>query len=88
MGCFKANVQNGLELESDIDFSKYDVFFVGEFHGVYGVPEIKLALIKYLNKNLIRDVHVKRFPFVIIYKIESATVIILSVHHTHRNPKY
>jgi len=40
------------------------------------------------NKNLIRDVHVKRFPFVIIYKIESATVIILSVHHTHRNPKY
>jgi len=52
MGCFKANVQNGLELESDIDFSKYDVFFVGEFHGVYGVPEIKLALIKYLNKNL------------------------------------
>ncbi len=40
------------------------------------------------NKNLIRDVQIDRFPFVIIYKIESDTVIILSVHHTRKNPKY
>ncbi len=40
------------------------------------------------NKNLMRDVLVKRFPFVIIYKIESDTVVILSVHHTHKEPEY
>ena len=49
-GCFKADAKNNLELNTDIDFSKYDVFFVGELHGVYGMSEIKLALIQYLNR--------------------------------------
>ena len=48
-GCFKAGSNGGLQLETNIDFSKYNAFFVGEFHGVYGVSEVKLALIKYLN---------------------------------------
>jgi len=50
-GCFKSKPDNDIELQTDIDFSRYNTFFVGEFHGVYGVSEIKLALIKYLNKN-------------------------------------
>jgi len=49
-GCFKASESGGLELETDIDFDGSDVFFLGEFHGVYGVSEVKLALIKYLNR--------------------------------------
>ncbi len=49
-GCFKLNAQSDLQLETSINFSKYNAFFVGEFHGVFGVPEVKLALIKYLNQ--------------------------------------
>ena len=48
-GCFYANSNNELELETNVDFSKCDAFFLGEFHGVYGISEIKLALVKYLN---------------------------------------
>ncbi len=56
-GCFKTETDNSLSLETNIDFSKYDAFFVGEFHGVYATPEIKLALIKYVNQhNGITDV--------------------------------
>ncbi len=52
-GCFKTATDNTLELsiDSNIRFDKYDAFFLGEFHGVYGVSEVKLALLKYLNKN-------------------------------------
>lgn len=48
-GCFKAEADNTVSFETNIDLSRYDAFFVGEFHGVYGVPEIRLATIKYLN---------------------------------------
>ncbi len=52
-GCFKTTADQTLELSVDtnVDLSKYDAFFFGEFHGVYGTSEVKLALIKYLNKN-------------------------------------
>ena len=40
-----------LTIDSNIKFSNYDAFFLGEFHGVYGVSEVKFALLKYLNKN-------------------------------------
>jgi len=50
-GCFKINAVNGPTLETNIDFRDYNAFFFGEFHGVYGVSEIKLALIKYLNQH-------------------------------------
>ncbi len=49
-GCFKLNPQSDLQLETTHDFSRYNAFFVGEFHGIKGVPEVKLALIKYLNQ--------------------------------------
>jgi len=39
------------------------------------------------NKELIRDVQIGRFPYVIIYKIEAERVIILSVHNTHKKPR-
>ena len=56
-GCFKMGTDNSVSLETNIDFSKYDAFFVGEFHGVFATPEIKLALIKYVNQhNGITDV--------------------------------
>ncbi len=52
-GCFNPSAGNTLELSVDtsINLSKYDAFFFGEFHGVYGTSEVKLALIKYLNTN-------------------------------------
>lgn len=50
-GCFVAHPGNSVELVTTINFNNTNVFFIGEFHGVYGVPEIKLAMIKYLNKN-------------------------------------
>jgi len=50
-GCFKPIANNEIELETNIDFSDYNAFFLGEFHGVYGISEIKLALIKYLNQH-------------------------------------
>ncbi len=48
-GCFKGNDLSDMELESNADFSSYNTFFVGEFHGIYSTSEIKLALIKYVN---------------------------------------
>ena len=52
-GCFKTTPDNTLELSVDtnVNLSRYDAFFFGEFHGVYGTSEVKLALIKYLNRN-------------------------------------
>lgn len=49
-GCFKRNTDSTLTLETNIDCSHYDVLFLGELHGVYGVSEIKLALVKHLHK--------------------------------------
>lgn len=40
------------------------------------------------GRNLIRDVKLKRFPFVIIYKVEAERVVILSVHNTNKYPRY
>ena len=50
-GCFKVSNNNELTFATDIDFSRYNAFFLGEFHGVYGVSEVKLAFIKHLNRN-------------------------------------
>ena len=52
-GCFKAAPGKSLELtvDTNCNLSNYDAFFFGEFHGVYGTSEVKLALIKYLNAN-------------------------------------
>jgi mRNA-degrading endonuclease RelE of RelBE toxin-antitoxin system len=72
------NAQPGLGLAflKEIE-NKYDAISKNPF--AYGYID---------NKNLVRDVLVKRFPFVIIYKVESDSVVILSVHHTHKIPKY
>ena len=35
----------------------------------------------------LRDVKLKRFPFVIIYEISAENVYVYSVHHTSRLPK-
>ena len=38
------------------------------------------------SKCILRDVSLYRFPFVVIFKVESESVIILSVHNTHKKP--
>lgn len=47
-GCIRADNIDGAELTAPFDLSDASIFFVGEFHGEPDVPEIKLALIKYL----------------------------------------
>jgi hypothetical protein len=49
-GCFKKDADSIPYLETTIDLKSYDAFFLGEFHGIYGVSEVKLALTKHLNK--------------------------------------
>ena len=72
------DIQKGLGLE-----------FLEEIEKVYAsISKNPFAYSFIDNKNLIRDVQIDRFPFVIIYKIESDTVVILSVHHTRKKPKY
>ena len=38
------------------------------------------------DRCILRDVVLTRFPYLIIFKIESESVIIISVHNTHRKP--
>lgn len=38
------------------------------------------------EQKIIRDIKVKRFPFVVIYKINPGAVLIISVHHTNKQP--
>ena len=39
-----------------------------------------------IRKNNRRYCPMKRFPFVIVYEIESRKIIVYAVFHTHRNP--
>jgi plasmid stabilization system protein ParE len=41
-----------------------------------------------IRKGSLREVLVKRFPYVVVYKINQNLVTIMSVFHTSRNPKY
>lgn len=40
-----------LALDMDFKHPEKNVFFLGEFHGIRGTPEIRLALIKYLQQH-------------------------------------
>lgn len=40
------------------------------------------------SKKTLRDVAIPRYPFVIIFWVDSTTVYILSVHHTSKQPEY
>ena len=39
------------------------------------------------NQNKLRDIKLKRFPFIIIFEISGDTVLVYSVHHTSRKPR-
>jgi|SRR5260221_957912 plasmid stabilization system protein ParE len=39
------------------------------------------------DQNIIRDVKLKKFPYVIIFEIIGAEVIVYSVHNTSKDPK-
>jgi toxin ParE1/3/4 len=38
------------------------------------------------DKKELRDLHIYRFPFVVVYRIKNDTVEIISVHHTKKHP--
>jgi hypothetical protein len=38
------------------------------------------------SKCVLRDVILNRFPYLVIFKIQSENVIVLSVHNTHKKP--
>jgi toxin ParE1/3/4 len=38
------------------------------------------------DKKVIRDLHLYRFPFVVVYRIKNNTIEIISVHHTKKYP--
>jgi hypothetical protein len=40
------------------------------------------------SKKLLRDVALKKYPFVVIFKVEGKKVVVLSVHNTNRKPKF
>jgi hypothetical protein len=48
-GCFKL-INAELELDSTTNLGNNKAFVVGEFHGIYGTSEVKLALIKHVNR--------------------------------------
>lgn len=39
------------------------------------------------NLNVLRDVKIKRFPFVVVYEIIKEEVIIYAVHNTYKHPR-
>lgn len=38
------------------------------------------------NKQILRDVRLKAFPFLIVFEISTNEVIVYAVHHAHRHP--
>ena len=38
------------------------------------------------SKRVLRDVGLNRFPYLVIFKIQSDHVLVLSVHNTHKKP--
>lgn len=49
-GCFTKTASGSISFETSVNFNECNAFFVGEFHGMYDVPGIKLTLIKFLHK--------------------------------------
>lgn len=39
------------------------------------------------EENIVRDVMLRSFPYLVVYEIEDDKVIIFSVHSTYRNPE-
>ena len=39
------------------------------------------------NKRVLRDVILNRFPYLIIFKVQSEFIIVLSVHNIHKKPR-
>ncbi len=63
------------------------VSFLGRLDDVYAkLAQYPEAYSFVDEQNIIRDIKVKRFPFVVIYKINPGVVLIISVHHTHKQP--
>lgn len=60
--------------------------FLDEFLNVLDYLEDKPLLFSIINNDF-RQVVMKKFPFVIVYRIVDSEIRIISVFHTSRNPK-
>ena len=60
--------------------------FLDELDGVYLKLEAHPEYFGKVKKNF-RQAALKRFPFVILYEIIKAEVVVFAVFHTSRNPK-
>ena len=38
------------------------------------------------ERKILRDYHIRRFPFTIVYRIDIDEVVVISVHHTSKHP--
>jgi hypothetical protein len=38
------------------------------------------------SQNIVRDVKLRNFPYLVIYEIKNELVVIISVHNTYRHP--
>ncbi len=38
------------------------------------------------SQNIVRDVKLRNFPYLVVYEIRDEFVVIISVHNTHRHP--
>lgn len=50
-------------------------------------PEL-YSYISNTSKTKLRDVKIKNFPYLLVYKIKGNIVTIYMVHNTHKKPKY
>jgi len=60
------------------------------------LTELELAYKKIANhpeyfgfideRKILRDYHIRRFPFTVVYRIDTDVVVVISVHHTSKHP--
>jgi|LakMenE18May11ns_1017448.scaffolds.fasta_scaffold9654454_1 plasmid stabilization system protein ParE len=51
----------------------------------------KIVKNPFINKNLYKrfyEINIKKYPFTIVYVIDKKEIIIISIYHQKRNPKY
>ncbi len=61
--------------------------FLDELDGIYNKLSSHPEYFGKVKKNF-RQAALKRFPFVIVYEIIKAEVVVFAVFHTSRNPKF
>jgi len=60
--------------------------FLSELESSYKKIEVQPTFYSKIKKNF-RKIRLKRFPYVVIYEILKAEVVVFAVFHTSKNPK-